>query len=198
MDKWAEDARKMSKIFRSDFEKPVLDSVARVATGIADLVTDFAGAMDGLVRSIKDKDIVGIVQGVADVVTSVINAVGAIKNMSGGGSSSAPPVPRATGGGTGTGGLFKVGEHGPEILRLGPGGRVYNKTDTQAMLAGGGGSGGGVAAVKVEVEANPYFDARVRKVTQPQTQSAAQAGAFGGNDMTTRNIRRANERRIPG
>lgn len=40
-------------------------------------------------------------------------------------------------------GLTLVGEHGPELAEVKPGGRVWSNPDTQRMLSQGGGSGGG-------------------------------------------------------
>lgn len=195
---WRGDLARMRGQFDDEFKEPLLKGIERVSVGVADMATNFAGAMDGLVRSIKDRDIVGVIGGVVDVILAVVDAIGAIKGGFKTPSTSTPALqPRATGGTTGTGGLFKVGESGPEILRLGPGGRVYNKSDTQAMLSGGSGGGGSVK-VDLAVSESKYFDSHVISITRPQMAQAAQAGAIGGNQMTIKESRRNASRRRPG
>lgn len=57
-------------------------------------------------------------------------------------------------------GLTLVGEHGPELAQIQPGGRVYSNPDTQRMLAG---AGGGRGAQEVEARwaatGNEFLDA---------------------------------------
>lgn len=46
------------------------------------------------------------------------------------------PVPRASGGPVNRGGFYLVGEHGPELLRMGGNGYVHNARDTRRMTGG--------------------------------------------------------------
>lgn len=58
-------------------------------------------------------------------------------------------------------GLTLVGEHGPELAQIQPGGRVYSNPDTQRMLAGVGGGGRGPQEVEARWVAtgNEFLDA---------------------------------------
>lgn len=188
------DLQRVADDVADQFEEPILDSVERVAVGVANMAESFDQSLRGLSQSIKDGDILGIIGGVLDTILNVVGAIGAIK----GGFSGSGSVPgRATGGSVAAGGTFMVGENGPEILRMGSqGGRVYNTTDTKKMLAANDG-GGGAVNVKVAVDANPYFDARVVEVTRPGMNAAAQSGAQGGHALVVREQREQSRRRKP-
>jgi len=56
-------------------------------------------------------------------------------------------------------GLTLVGEHGPELAEIAPGGRVHSNPDTMRMLAGGG--GGGIESIQAEWvgSENPVIEA---------------------------------------
>lgn len=186
--------------FTESLQEPLLDSVDRIANGVADMAFDVDASLRGLVSSIKSGDIAGIIVGVAESVFSIASAISGISSgfRSSSSSGSSPLPGRATGGIVNPGGAFMVGENGPEILRMGrDGGRVYNATDTKKMMAGGRGSSGRIE-IGLAVEASEYFDGRVMKVTQPGLVSAAEQGAIGGHSITVREQRQSSKRRIPG
>lgn len=192
------DLEELSTIFTDDFEEPFLDSADRIANGIADMVVDVDASLRGLVSSIKDGDIIGIITGIADTIVSIIGAIKGISGGFGGSDSGSSPPGRATGGRVAPFSTFTVGENGPEVLRTGPdGGRVYNNNDTKKMM-GGGANDNGRVAIELGIEASEYFDGRVMKVTQPGMTQAAHQGALGGHAITIKESRRNANRRIPG
>ncbi|MDZ7824500.1 MAG: hypothetical protein U5K75_11020 [Ahrensia sp.] len=179
--------------------EPFEQAAQRVANGIEEMVRNVSTSLSDLTTAIRDRDIVGVITGIANSIASVIGAIGSIKSGFGGIGSPIENLPaRATGGNVSPFGTFLVGENGPEILRTGKsGGRIYNAFDTQKILSGSNNNGGPVQ-VSIAVEASEYFDGRVTKITRPGISQAAQQGALGGHAMTVKESRRNSTRRIPG
>lgn len=78
-------------------------------------------------------------------------------------------------------GLTLVGEHGPELAEIAPGGRVWSNPDTQRMLQGGGGQTGPIV-VQVMLDGRQVAEAVVeplRGMVNRQAGSNAQT-FFGG------------------
>lgn len=120
----------------SSTAQPAADAV-NAASADNTAVTKSAGkSIERTISTVGDKQ--------AGLLAGVIRAVNAIKIPSGGGSSflgdflkmgfemmmSPTPTP-AAGGGFASGGLMRVGEEGPELVRLPGGARVYNQRQMQ-------------------------------------------------------------------
>ncbi len=120
----------------------------------------WAGIYDVLVRPIEAayQTIVGIVHAISSAISSAAAAVSGLGGISG----ALGHLGLASGGiaGAASGGLRSnmtlVGEHGPELLQLSAGFRVYSNNQTQQMLAGAGGGGGNIyITLNVPPVANP-------------------------------------------
>jgi hypothetical protein len=82
-------------------------------------------------------------------------------------------------------GLTLVGEHGPELAQIQPGGRVYSNPDTQRMLAGMGGGGRGAEELvaRWETTGDAFLDAlakSIRVIVKNSGNSIDNAFSVGG------------------
>ncbi|MGN6208838.1 hypothetical protein [Asticcacaulis sp.] len=102
--------------------------------------------------------------------------LGSILNGIGGGITGA----RAGGGMVSGAGSYLVGEHGPEVFTPGLNGSIINNNALRALQ---GARAAGSQAIRVQVEASPYFDVRVTQIAQPMSERAAQVGVYGGAQL---------------
>ncbi len=137
-----------------------------VVASFAGLARDVAGSLGNFVNSIKSKDWIGALQNVLDIigqVAGIIRGTGkpATRTFSTNMTPSTGNGLQAFGGGRAIGGPvlantdYLVGERGPEILRMGGRGGSIVPNDKI----------GGAGVVRVMVQANDYFDARVQSVS---------------------------------
>jgi hypothetical protein len=168
------------------------------------MARNMVGSIQDMIQKFKSGDILGGLMGVLDLVGQVAGAIAQIKSGGAGGGGGGGWMagiasiaslfhPSGGGGGTGnaigmsTGGSFKIGGVGgvdSQMVRFrGTPGEIVD------VRRGGDRLGGGT--VKVLVQANDYFDAKVQSVAAPMADNAAARGALGGAQMAIRHsIRR--------
>lgn len=172
--------------FRDKVANPLLENIERISTGFADMVVDVEGSIRGLVSSFRDGDIVGVIVGVADTISSIVGAI----SGSGGGFS----LPRfARGTSFAGGGLSMVGEEGPELVNLPRGSQVFSTDKTKRMMNGGGDAQATqqVVIINNSALADAYVDGRSRNIAEPIGIAAAQAGSQGAQQQMARRRRKA-------
>jgi hypothetical protein len=77
------------------------------------------------------------------------------------------------------GGMAIVGERGPELLNLPQGSQVFDTNRTARMLGAGGQQGGGVASVRVFVDEDGNWQAKVESISEGKAQSVSRQNIAG-------------------
>ena len=174
-------AKRMNSEFRDSF---------------ADMARDVTGYFGNLVKSIKDGDFFSIVDSVLGLLDSVGNAVGGFNlgPLKFGSSSGGSKLP-----GFANGGAMKLGGMGGidrNVLSMN--GRPFLRTSRGETLQikpqNDGGASGGI--VRVMVQANDYFDARVAGQAGRVVAAAATPIASLGSNMAQRNLAQRGSRRL--
>lgn len=160
-----------------DFAAKAQRSTAAVVEGFANMARDVAGSLQGLVSSIKNGDWLSALSGVLDLVGQVSGLIG------GGGRSATPVFNRGFGGFRAAGGpvvggkSYVVGENGPEIFNPGRSGSIV----PNHMLGG---------SSLVRIVPSEYFDAvvdqRAGAVAAPLATAAAGVGITAQQRAATR------------
>ncbi|MCR6660516.1 MAG: hypothetical protein NVV72_14665 [Asticcacaulis sp.] len=142
---------------------------------------DLGDALSHTFRRIAAEWITG---GLQDIFNSLLGKsgssggglLGSIISGIGGGITGA----RAGGGMVSGAGSYLVGEHGPEVFTPGLNGSIVNNNSLRALQ---GARAADPQAIRVQVEASPYFDVRVTQIAQPMSERAAQVGVYGGAQL---------------
>jgi hypothetical protein len=153
---------------------PAKDATAEVAENFATMAQNVVGSFKSLGQAIKNGDVLDILQAVTDTILTVIQAIGQVGSIFGGGGKT-PQLSnskfggfRAAGGPVVPGKSYVVGENGPEW---------FTPRQSGGITPNGGGG------MSVRVVPSPYFDVvvdhRATAVAAPIGVRAAAAGSQG-------------------
>jgi hypothetical protein len=171
------------------------------ADSFADMARDISGYFGNLVKSFKDGDFFSIVDSVLGLLSSIGQATGGFKigplsfpgmGGTGGTGGSAPP-------GFAHGGAMKLGGFGGiDRNMISLNGRPLLRASRGETLSirpeNDGGASGGL--VRVMVQANDYFDARVQSQAGRVVAAAAPAAARMGANLAQHDMMRRGSRRL--
>lgn len=152
----------------------------RIVESYGQMANNVIGSIGNLVGALKSGDILGVLESIIDVVTSIVGGlqgIGAIKSPPSNVGNTTISGFRAAGGPVVSGRGYIVGEKGPEYFTPSRSGTIIPND----QIGGAGGS-------RVQIVPSPYFDVIV------DGRSAAQAGALMGEN--NRAAARANSRRL--
>ncbi len=156
-------------------------ATVRVAETFKQMADNVLGSLRGLASSIKGGDILGILEGVIGLFTTLGGA--GVFGAGLQGRINAPVPGFANGTPFHRGGLALVGERGPELVNMNRGASVMTNSELRSMS--------GVAReMKISVDASPYFDVRVDGRIVQSAPALANAGAAQAGAQAARSGRR--------
>lgn len=130
------------------FFSSVVTAIKNAFVGAYHAVADpIISAVDAVIRKVGE--IAGAVKGAVDKATSMIKNIPGVSTVAGwfGHATGGFVSQAATGGGRGN--LTQINEHGPELIDLPSGTKVWSASDSARMAGQGGGRGGGQPVVLV-------------------------------------------------
>lgn len=131
-------------------------TASAMATSFEDAARSISGALQSVAGAIKGGDFLDILSSVIDAGLSIATTL------------TTPKVAgaRADGGSVSSGRSYLVGERGPELFTASRSGYIHPNRSN------GSGTGAGSNVVKLQVQANDYFDVRVASVSGSIAQDA--------------------------
>lgn len=157
-------AKNVSAVFK-DMANQIIADLARIAIKKA-IIAPIANALFGG-GSLFGGGAATVLGGNGSNMTGSITRIGA----------------RAKGGPVSAGGMYLVGERGPELVKFDQGGHVFSNADSKGMMGGG--------SSRVEIVPSPYFNVVVDGRVMTAAPAIAQAGGqIGMANMAQRNTRR--------
>lgn len=191
---WKATNKKLDDFVRKslpDFSKRTAEETAKVIESFAGMAKNVLGSVRGMIDGFKSGDIIGGLMGLADLVSQVFGAIGAIKGGGGLGSifgaggggygTGGYGGPRALGGAVMAGKTYRVGERGPEYLTVGARGHITPDKDFRR---------GGVTANFYGVMTSDEF---WNKIDELDNQAAARGAMGGANMVAERQARRGRQ-----